>query len=118
MSDNSFVLQPIGVVHADVDDPMDMPIGGRLAEIEVFPQYQPALTRIEENSHIWMLLWFHLADRKILTTRPIKVNPDLPEFGVFALRAFNRPNPIAMTRVKLEKREQNRLWVSGLDASL
>lgn len=37
MSDNSFVLQPIGVVHADVDDPMDMPIGGRLAEIEVFP---------------------------------------------------------------------------------
>jgi tRNA-Thr(GGU) m(6)t(6)A37 methyltransferase TsaA len=116
MSDNSFVLQPIGVVHADVDDPMDMPIGGRLAEIEVFPQYQPALTRIEENSHIWLLLWFHLADRKILTTRPIKVNPDLPEFGVFALRAFNRPNPIAMTRVKLEKREQNRLWVSGLDA--
>jgi tRNA-Thr(GGU) m(6)t(6)A37 methyltransferase TsaA len=114
--DNAIVLQPVGVVHTDIDNPKDMPVSGELAQIEIFPEYQPALTRIEENSHIWVLLWFHLADRKVLTTRPFKINPDLPEFGVFALRAFSRPNPIAITRVKLEKREGNRLWVSGLDA--
>ncbi|MGB4701639.1 MAG: tRNA (N6-threonylcarbamoyladenosine(37)-N6)-methyltransferase TrmO [Syntrophomonadaceae bacterium] len=114
--DNAIVLQPVGVVHTDIDHPKDMPVGGELAQIEIFPEYQAALTRIEENSHIWVLMWFHLGDRNILTTRPVKINPDLPEFGVFALRAFSRPNPIAITRVKLEKREGNRLWVSGLDA--
>ena len=96
--DNAIVLQPVGVVHTDIDNPKDMPVGGELAQIEIFPEYQSALTRIEENSHIWVLLWFHLADRKVLTTRPVKINPDLPEFGVFALRAFSRPNPIAITR--------------------
>lgn len=116
MSDNTIILRPVGVVHTDIDNPMDMPIGGKLAQIEVFPEYQPALKLIEENSHIWLLLWFHLSDREVLTARPFKIDPDLPEFGVFALRAFNRPNPIAITKVKLEKREENRLWVSGLDA--
>lgn len=116
MPDNNIVLRPVGMVHTDVDDPMDMPVGGKMAKIEIFPPYQPALRLIEENSHIWLLLWFHLSDREVLTARPIKINPDLPEYGVFALRAFNRPNPIAITRVRLEKREEDCLWVSGLDA--
>jgi len=114
--DSTIVLQPVGIIHTGIEHPKDMPLGGDLAQIEIFPEYEPALTRIEENSHIWVLMWFHLADRNILTTRPVKVNPDLPEFGVFALRAFSRPNPIAITMVRLEKREENRPWVSGLDA--
>lgn len=109
-------LHPVGIVKSDIENPQDMPFGGTLARIEIYPEYQPALKGIEENSHIWLLLWFHLSDRQLLVTRPARINPDLPEFGVFALRAFNRPNPIALTRVKLEKVEKNSLWVSGLDA--
>lgn len=116
MINNDIYLNPIGIVNADIDKPADMPLGGKLAQVEIFPEYQPALLRIEENSHIWLLLWFHQSNRQTLITRPAKVNPDLPEFGVFALRAFNRPNPIGLTLVKLERVEGNRLWVSGLDA--
>lgn len=116
MLDNTFILRPVGVVNTDIDNPVDMPLGGRLAQVEIFPGYKPALKRIGENSHIWLLLWFHLSDRQVLTTRPAKINPDLPEYGVFALRAFNRPNPIGLTLVKLEKAEDNCIWVSGLDA--
>lgn len=109
-------LQAIGVVNTDIDDPLEMPMGGKLARVDIFPAYQQALLRIEENSHLWLLLWFHKSDRNILSTRPVRVNPDLPEYGVFSLRAYNRPNPIGLTKVKLEKVEGNFLWVSGLDA--
>ena len=61
-------------------------------------------------------LWFHKADRDILTVVPGKVNSNLPEYGVFSLRAFSRPNPIALSLVRLERVEDNLLFVSGLDA--
>jgi len=116
MNENDINLHAIGAVCTDIDSPSDMPLGGRFAKIEIFPEFRPALRGIEENSHIWVLMWFHQADRQALTVRPLKINPDLPEYGVFALRAFNRPNPIAITNVKLEKVEESCLWVSGLDA--
>lgn len=109
-------IRPIGIVRSDIGNPMGMSLGGEKAIVEVFPAYQEALQGIEENSHIWVLAWFHKADRSILKTVPIKVNPNLPEYGVFALRAFNRPNPIGMCLVHLERLEGNLLYVSGLDA--
>jgi len=62
------------------------------------------------------LLWFHKADRNCLATVPSRVNPNLPEYGVFGLRAPKRPNPIALTLVHLDSVEGNKLKVSGLDA--
>ena len=112
----SISLKPIGVVRSDMANPADVPLVGKSAVVEVFPEYSPALLRIEENSHLWLLLWFHQSDRKVLTTVPRKMNPNLPEFGVFGLRSPNRPNPIALTLVHLDGVEGNRLMVSGLDA--
>ncbi len=110
------VLKPVGQVVSQTDNPDEMPLGGLTAVIEVYPQYAAALKGLEENSHIWVLAWFHKAPRDILRVNPVKVNPDLPEYGVFALRAFARPNPVAMSLAKLEKIEENLLYVSGLDA--
>jgi tRNA-Thr(GGU) m(6)t(6)A37 methyltransferase TsaA len=112
----NIILKPVGRVISSVEDPMEMPHGGLNAIVEVFPQYQDALLHIEKNSHIWVLAWFHKAPRNILRTRPFRVNQDLPEYGVFALRAFARPNPIAMSLAKLNKIENNYLYVEGLDA--
>jgi len=112
----SISLKPIGVVKSGVANPEDVPLMGKSAVVEVFPEYSPALLRIEENSHLWLLLWFHQSNRKVLTTVPRKINPQLPEFGVFGLRSPNRPNPIALTLVHLDAVEGNRLTVSGLDA--
>ena len=106
----------MGVVISSVDDINEMPLGGKPAQIEIYPEYSDALLRIETNSHLWILSWFHKANRQILQASPHKVNPDLPRHGVFALRAFNRPNPIGLSLVELEKVEGNILHVRGLDA--
>ncbi len=110
------VLKPIGTVLAEVEEPVDMPLGGLSSVIEIYPEYAEALKGIEENSHIWILSWFHKAPRDILKSIPLKVNPDLPEYGVFALRAFARPNPIGLSLAELITVEGNRLYVRGLDA--
>lgn len=109
------VLRPIGQVLSLAKRLEDMPAGGIEAAIEVFPEYLEALKGIEENSHIWILSWFHQAPRDTLRVTP-RVNLELPEYGVFALRSFARPNPIALSLVRLEKVEGSCLYLKGLDA--
>ncbi|MGS0765293.1 tRNA (N6-threonylcarbamoyladenosine(37)-N6)-methyltransferase TrmO [Syntrophomonas curvata] len=109
-------LSPVGYVLSPVEEPGDMPLGGRDAVIELMPEYAEALQGLEESSNIWILSWFHKAPRDVLKVKPGKVNPDLPEYGVFALRAYARPNPIGLSLVKLEGVDGNRVYVLGLDA--
>jgi tRNA-Thr(GGU) m(6)t(6)A37 methyltransferase TsaA len=108
-------LYPIGYVVSPVSEVQDMPPGGVAAEIEVLPEYQPALLRLEENSHLWIQSWFHQAPRDKLITHPRR-NPQLPEYGVFAIRSPGRPNPIALSLTKLLKVEDNKLYLERLDA--
>jgi len=114
--DLGIVLKPIGIVRSSMKNPDDVPIAGQPARVEIFPQYIEALHRIEENSHLWLLLWFHKSDRSILRTIPRRISPNLPEYGVFGLRSPNRPNPIALTLVHLDSALGNILQVHGLDA--
>lgn len=109
-------IQPIGQVENTWKDTMAIPLGGATSVIHIKPEYEPALYRIGEHSHLWILSWFGEANRSVLRVVPSKVNPDLPEYGVFGLRSAARPNPIALTVVKLEKVEDGRLTVSGMDA--
>lgn len=113
---SAIVLKPIGVVRSPLRSLEDYPEPGMPAWIEVLPQYREALQSIEANSHLWILLWFHKADRTLLKTVPRRFNPDLPEYGVFGLRSPNRPNPIALTLVQLEELENGIIRVQGLDA--
>lgn len=107
-------LKPIGRVHSDFINPGEVKLSVGQSTIEVFPEYTAALQRISDHSHIWVLGWFHQANRKVLKVVP-RINTGLPEYGVFGLRAFSRPNPIGLTVVKLEKVEDNILTVSDLD---
>lgn len=109
------IIDPVGRVISSVEDARDMPPGGMPAVIEIYPQYEPALLRVEENSHIWVISWFHQSDRSVLNTSP-RVNKDLPEYGVFALRAASRPNPVALSLARLLKKEGSRLHLERLDA--
>ncbi|KGP76724.1 hypothetical protein JT05_03155 [Desulfosporosinus sp. Tol-M] len=111
------VLKPVGEVRTTEHTLSTMPLWGEeLSIIEIYPEYAPALLKIQEHSHFWILSWFNQADRSVLRKRPERVNPDLPEYGVFGIRTPFRPNPIGLTLVKLEKVEENRLYVAGLDA--
>ena len=109
-------LKPIGIVKSPYKEPGKMPIPGRGGVIEVFPEYIDALLHIEENSHLWILTWFHLSRRDVLTTVPHRIDSGLPEYGVFSLRSPVRPNPVGLSLVRLKRVEGNVLHVSGLDA--
>jgi tRNA-Thr(GGU) m(6)t(6)A37 methyltransferase TsaA len=114
--DQSIVVNPIGVVRSKMENVDDLTLPGRPAQVEIYASYQQGLLRIEENSHLWLLLWFHKANRRMLTSVPHRFNPNLPDYGVFGLRSPHRPNPIALCLVKLEATLGNILEVSGLDA--
>ncbi len=66
---------------------------------------------IEAFSQLDLLYWMHEARRDLLTQTP----RGGPTTGTFALRSPVRPNPIALSRVKLEGVEDGALLVRGLD---
>jgi len=72
----------------------------------------PALDGIEEWSHIYVIFWL---DRVARTAEPELHHPS-NGVGIFAARSPIHPNPIGLTLVELVKREENVLWVRGLDA--
>ncbi|HWR41111.1 MAG TPA: tRNA (N6-threonylcarbamoyladenosine(37)-N6)-methyltransferase TrmO [Patescibacteria group bacterium] len=109
-------MQFVGRVECDLKHTAPKMNSGWPAVIRVQPQYEPALHRIEESSHLWVLCWFHESQRNLFRVKPGRMDATLPEYGVFALRCPVRPNPISLTAVKLEKVAGNLLYVSGLDA--
>lgn len=113
---DDILIRPVGYVKSPVDDPDFMPLGGQEARIEILPEYAEALLHLEENSHVWIISWFHKAARDMLRTAPMKMDPAIKEYGVFALRSFARPNPIGLSLAKLIKVQKNIVYVKGLDA--
>jgi tRNA (adenine37-N6)-methyltransferase len=116
MMENNIRINPVGEVIQDVKQPLDMPIIGKLGMIKIYRQYVPALFKITDNSHLWILSWFHEAERDMLKVAPKRLNKSLPERGIFGLRTFNRPNPIGLSLVEFIKVEDDSLYVAGLDA--
>ncbi len=107
-------IEPIGVVHTEFKNPHEVKVSRQGAVIEIYPQYSPALHRLGEHSHIWVLGWFHQSVRNVLRVNP-RINPDLPEYGVFGLRSPIRPNPIGLTCTRLDAIKDNLLYVQRLD---
>jgi tRNA-Thr(GGU) m(6)t(6)A37 methyltransferase TsaA len=102
-------VHPIGQVEAVLDaDLLDIVIDDAWAE---------ALDGLEAFSHLWVIWW--LSKRTEPPTR-LRVHPErraeMPLMGLFATRSPHRPNPIALTAVRLVERQGTRLRVEGLDA--
>lgn len=112
-----FKFQQIGVIRTSFSEKKGTPIQGHLAPetsgvIEVFPEFAEGLKDIEGFSHIMVVYCFHRSEGYKLLARPFL---DDVERGVFAIRAPRRPNPIGLTSVRLVKREENILHVTGVD---
>ncbi len=86
------------------------------AEIEIAPAWAAALDGIEGFSHIWVLWWLDSAGPPTALHVHPERRRELPAVGFFATRSPQRPNPIALTAVRLLERRGNRLRVQGLDA--
>ncbi len=73
------------------------------------------LSGLEKFSHAWVIFVFHQNTNKGIKT---KVHPPRlggEKIGVFATRSPHRPNPIGLSVVKIEKIEENKVYLSGVD---
>ncbi len=114
--DNSLVLTPVGVVHSPVHESRIMPVQGVRGQIEIFPEFVPALEGVETSSHLILLAWMHRGERDLLTARARIISEDLPLKGVFSLRSPSRPNPLSVSVVRLLcRKEGGILEVDSLD---
>jgi tRNA-Thr(GGU) m(6)t(6)A37 methyltransferase TsaA len=108
--------KPVGIVHSPIKEARDAPrfftISDIKGTIEIYSEYAMGLKYLEREESIIVIFHFHLSKgyelmQRKCTTGELK--------GVFTLCSPNRPNPIGMSVLRLEKVEGNILYVANLD---
>ena len=112
-------LQFIGTVHSQLktleDCPRQEKEGAPSATIEIFDDFVYALRDVQPGDELILFSWLHKADRTVLETRP-RNNNSLPLTGVFSTRSPDRPNPIGIHFVKVERvLESKQFTVASLE---
>ena len=106
----------IGRIHTPWTRREDCPRNSRestaLCTIELDARYAAALKDVETSSHLLVLYWMDKARRDLVLQAPRHYNA---QRGTFALRSPVRPNPVALSVVKLLKVDGTTLSVTGLD---
>jgi tRNA-Thr(GGU) m(6)t(6)A37 methyltransferase TsaA len=109
-------LYYIGRIRTPWKNRKDCPKNAResdaICTVELDPRWAPALKDIETCTHIVLLYWMDRSRRDIVLQMPRHYGV---QRGTFALRSPARPNPIAMSVVRLVKVDGNKLEVVGLD---
>ena len=111
---NEIKFTPIGYVKNNVRELRFGDFAKEVSEIVVDEKYTEALDGIEDYSHIIIVYWMDKVKEHVIKHRP-QGNPEVPIVGIFACRCPARPNPIAITTVKLLERKGNKIKVEGLD---
>lgn len=111
------IINPIGVIKTPFKTRDGMPIqpsGAKGVEgvIEINEKYTEGLTDLDGFSHIILIYQFHLIKEYELSLIPFM--DDKPH-GVFSTRAPKRPNAIGFSVVKLNKIEENLVYVENID---
>ena len=83
-----------------------------ICTIELDPRWAEGLKDVESCSHLVLLYWMDKSPRNLVLQVPSHYGV---QRGTFALRSPARPNPIAMSVVKLIGIEGGKLSVAGLD---
>lgn len=111
-------LRPIGVLHGDIrsrgEAPKNYSESDRRGTIEIFPEYRAGLDGIEAGQTIVVLFWLDRSERDTLKVYP-RGDRSRGLRGVFATRSPMRPNPIAISELKVLAVDGNSLEVLGLD---
>jgi L-fuculose-phosphate aldolase len=116
--ENQPLLQIIGILHGDIvsreDAPKNYDESNRSGTLEIYPDYQEGLDGITVGQTIVVLFWLHKADRDVLKVYP---RGDISRGlrGVFSTRSPARPNPIAISELKIVSIHGNLLDVCGVD---
>ena len=105
----------LGRIHTPWKERKDCPKNARgsdaVCTVELDPRWAEALKDVGSCSHLVLLYWMDKSPRSLVWQVP----GDGVQRGTFALRSPARPNPIAMSVVKLIGVDGNKLAVVGLD---
>ncbi|MBC8190833.1 MAG: tRNA (N6-threonylcarbamoyladenosine(37)-N6)-methyltransferase TrmO [FCB group bacterium] len=117
MTDNIFTYHQIGIIRSPHKETKGMPIQpssavGINGEIELFPEYSDGLKDLYGFSHIIVIYHFHKSKGFSLQPKPFL---DDNVHGVFATRAPQRPNPIGLSVLRLNRIDGNKLSVENID---
>ena len=113
-----FTVRAIGRVLSPVREAVDADWGSVEALIEVEPAFRPGLRGLEAFSHVLVVTFLHQASfqpERHLVRRPRGL-ASMPELGIFAQRAKDRPNPLGISVVQLVAVRAEGIAVRGLDA--
>ena len=107
----------IGKFRSPFKEPEGTPIqptaeGSTTGKIELLPEYQEGLKDLECFSHLILLYHCHKAGEPDLTVKPFMEDK---HHGIFSIRAPSRPNSIGLSIVRLEKIEDNILYIKDVD---
>ena len=80
--------------------------------VEIDPRFRDGLKDVETCSHLVLLYWMDKSPRNLVLQVPGHLGA---QHGTFALRSPARPNPVAMSVVRLLRVEDGKLVVIGLD---
>jgi tRNA-Thr(GGU) m(6)t(6)A37 methyltransferase TsaA len=111
-------LRPVAFVRSAANEKVDESWGAVESKLEFLPEYRAGLRGLEEFSHVLVIAYLHGAKfepARHLVRRP-RGRDDMPELGIFAQRAKDRPNPLGVTVVPLVAVEPDGLRVRALDA--
>ncbi|MEJ2377998.1 MAG: tRNA (N6-threonylcarbamoyladenosine(37)-N6)-methyltransferase TrmO [Pseudolabrys sp.] len=107
----------IGRIHTPWKTRDDCPKNARgsdvVCTVALDERFTEALKDVETCTHLVLLYWMDKAPRNLTVQVPGHMGGT--QHGTFALRSPARPNPIAMSVVKLIGIEVNKLSVVGLD---
>jgi tRNA-Thr(GGU) m(6)t(6)A37 methyltransferase TsaA len=115
---NNITLEVIGYVESEVREQTDENWGKVESRVVLRPEYRAGLQGIERFSHALIVTFLHEAcfdASRHLIRRPRGLDT-MPEIGIFAQRAKDRPNPLGITVVSIVGIEDGVLVVRGLDA--
>lgn len=119
MTENSFVIEPIGFIRSELTDLTQAPMqgieGGYEAWLELSPQFAQGLLGIETGDNLIVLTWLHRAQRDVLQVHP-RGRQEAPLKGVFGTRSQDRPNPIGLHQVTVLEVSGQNIKVAPMEA--
>lgn len=114
---NTISFTPIGIIQTPYEESINIPIQGSFDGktrgcCKLDEEYQSGLKDLNGFSHVFLIYFFHKADKTTIKGKPFLEDV---EHGIFAIRSPFRPNKIGFTLVKIESIVENRLYFTGVD---
>lgn len=113
----SINFRPIGKIRTQFNERTGTPRQSVGAEaergsLEIFPIFQEGLRDLDGFSHLIVLFQFNRNQGYRLTVEPPWSN--VPR-GIFSTSSYERPNPIGMSVIQVERIEDGTIYFRGVD---